>query len=537
MINKRVLVVSNYHIQAYHVRRNKVLRDIKIDLEKDYEDRLGKFLGKDKRSPVYLICNVQEEEYRIEKLPHTVGRDKKALMQRKLQQFYRGASYGGWRIIGRENSGRKDDRVLFHALPKQAVLDKLLQQLYELGIPVAGIYSQPLLIKTCMANAIPTGNFLILTEIDNQVESQFSFRQCFYRDGELSLSRISAFSADCVDEFHRDLIAELESSHHYLTSHHSMGYGEKITTLVLASSETLQQLGGLNLPSDYDVQYAPVSKMAKVLRLKNINDDDHFDDVLAGYVCKNLVLSGSHYHTERSDFHINHHNMRWGLAWAGAACMLAAGISSGMNYLDAESLRLDNQYLQAHIVQERQRLSANKISLPRFDQRPSEIEEAVRNYKVIQAQSMQPFSIMRQIAYALSPFPDFTVQALSWRKSPPPSEEEALALDPMLDPALAAIEDPANLGMAIPDNADTTYEVSVSINDNSYPYSLRDKLSRIDQFNKRLHNGERIQQVAVARWPVDLSHETSIERRLEAGEAADISPLFSINFELVQQKP
>jgi hypothetical protein len=533
MINKRVLVLSNYHIQAYHVRRNKVLRDIKIDLEKDYQGRLGKFLGKDKRSPVYLICNVQEEEYRIEKLPHTGGRDRKALMQRKLQQFFRGASYGGWRVLGREKTGRKDDRVLFHALPQQEVLDKLLLQLHELGIPVAGLYSQPLLLKTCMANAIPKGNFLILTEIANEIDSQFSFRQCFYRDGELSLSRISAFSADCTEEFHRDLIAELESSHHYLTSHHSMGYGEKITTLVLASAGTLQQLGGLKLPADYDVQYAPVSKMARVLKLSNINDDDYFDDVLAGYACKNILLSSSHYHSEKSDYHIRHHNLRWGLAWAAAVAFMTTAVETGSKYLDAESQHLDNENLRAHLTIENQRILDAAATLPRFDQEPAEVEDAVKNYQALKAQSLQPLSILRQLTYALSPFPEFSVQALSWQKA----SDDAMDAPPP-DPlaAMPVLPDDPMLMMTETDNK-VSYDISVSIDDHSYPGGLRDKLKRIDQFNTRLHDGEKIQGLAVSEWPVDLSPSAKIERSLSAGSGANTSPTFTVEFQMVQESP
>lgn len=528
MINKRVLVLSNFHIQAYHIKRNKVLRDIKIDVEKDDIGELQEFLTNDLRSPVYIICNIQEETYRVENVPHTRGKDHQQLMQRKLSQLCRDASLASYKVIGREKTGRKDDKILFYSLPHHAVLDSLIDLLYEIHIPIAGIYSEPLLIKNCLANSIPNGNFLILTEIANDSDTKLSFRQCYYRDGELSLSRISTLNIDDAEDFQQDLIDELESSHHYLTSHHAMGYGETITTLILSSANTLNVLQGMQLPSDYEVQYASTSAFAKVLKLQNISDDDFFDDVLAGHVCNNHLYTKSHYRSERSNFHLRHHKLRWSMAWSAAFIAFCAVVDVSMVLNNANELKNNNINLATYISTEEQRLNKAERSIPNFDRDPRDIEASVISARSIRDQAMQPLAVMRQVAYAISAYPDFSMDTLSWEKASQQQDEPMMTpvMDPMMDPTL----DP--MLMTEPETTQPAYTVSLEITDNGYPDSLRAKLTRIDDFRSRLLSSERVNNIQVSQWPLNIAPEASIERTFKHGADNRSSAVFSLEFEL-----
>jgi hypothetical protein len=102
--------------------------------------------------------------------------------------------------------------------------------------------------------------------------------------------------------------------------------------------------------------------------------------------------------------------------------------------------------------------------------------------------------------------------------------------------AMPVLPDDPMLMMTETDNK-VSYDISVSIDDHSYPGGLRDKLKRIDQFNTRLHDGEKIQGLAVSEWPVDLSPSAKIERSLSAGSGANTSPTFTVEFQMVQESP
>jgi hypothetical protein len=54
----------------------------------------AEFLQQHTATPLYLIADAVEEDYRLEKVPHTTGAAKRELINRKLNQFYR-----GWIIV------------------------------------------------------------------------------------------------------------------------------------------------------------------------------------------------------------------------------------------------------------------------------------------------------------------------------------------------------------------------------------------------------------------------------------------------------
>ena len=57
----------------------------------------AEFLQQHTATPLYLIADAVEEDYRLEKVPHTTGAAKRELINRKLNQFYRRSDYNMFR--------------------------------------------------------------------------------------------------------------------------------------------------------------------------------------------------------------------------------------------------------------------------------------------------------------------------------------------------------------------------------------------------------------------------------------------------------
>ncbi|MGZ8258772.1 MAG: hypothetical protein ACXWTR_06310, partial [Methylotenera sp.] len=76
----------------------------------------AEFLQQYPATPVYLMADAVEEDYRLESVPHVTGAAKRELIERKLNQFYRGLEYRTAHFIHRDKDKRKDDKFLFVAL-------------------------------------------------------------------------------------------------------------------------------------------------------------------------------------------------------------------------------------------------------------------------------------------------------------------------------------------------------------------------------------------------------------------------------------
>ena len=74
------------------------------------------FIHRYRRIPIYLIADLVDEDYRIETAPHTSGRARHDLLERKLGALFRTALYRAAQFIARERGGRRDDVFLLVAL-------------------------------------------------------------------------------------------------------------------------------------------------------------------------------------------------------------------------------------------------------------------------------------------------------------------------------------------------------------------------------------------------------------------------------------
>ncbi|MCW5626908.1 MAG: hypothetical protein KIT73_19485, partial [Burkholderiales bacterium] len=94
-------------------------------------------------APVSLMVDMVDEDYRFETLPHTSGRDRKALVERKLKQLYRSTPYYAATLQTHEKGKRREDRFLYSALTAPETLAPWLAAIEARNLPVRGVYALP----------------------------------------------------------------------------------------------------------------------------------------------------------------------------------------------------------------------------------------------------------------------------------------------------------------------------------------------------------------------------------------------------------
>ncbi len=181
--------------------------------------------------PVYLIVDAVEEDYRLESLPHTTGSAKRELINRKLNQFYRGLDYRTAHFINREKDKRKDDNYLFAALNNDEFMKGWVAVLQQLDAQLVGVYLLPMLSRLLVRQFKFTGSNILLCE-----KLSSGLRQSYFHDGYLSMSRLVPNVPEDASKLAYFYLVETEKTRLYLMSKRFISLDARMQ-LVLVSAE------------------------------------------------------------------------------------------------------------------------------------------------------------------------------------------------------------------------------------------------------------------------------------------------------------
>jgi hypothetical protein len=138
-------------------------------------------------APIHLILDVAEEDFRLDTVPHVGGGDREAVLSRKLAQIYRNTPYRHALIQGREEEGRKDDRVMYTAITNPELLRPWLEIVERLKLPLAGIHSAAVFSAVVLEELdLMFPHTLLVTFTPGE-----EMRQTFFRDREIKFSRLT----------------------------------------------------------------------------------------------------------------------------------------------------------------------------------------------------------------------------------------------------------------------------------------------------------------------------------------------------------
>ena len=103
------------------------------------------YLARHRDVPTYVVTDLIEEDFRIDTVPHLRGGDQEAILGRKLAQLYRASNFRHAVVQERETEGRRDDRVLYHAITNPDLLKPWLVALERAEAPLEGVFSSAVL--------------------------------------------------------------------------------------------------------------------------------------------------------------------------------------------------------------------------------------------------------------------------------------------------------------------------------------------------------------------------------------------------------
>ena len=172
---------------AYHWSGGELLEPLWFGADEDGLTEFALYLTHAPHDPVYLLVDVVEEEFREESIPHVMGNDRRSLIRTRLNRLFRDPTYSYAVVQGRDTDGRRDDQVLFTALIRPDLLSPWIGQIAKHKIPLAGIYSLPIVSEALIKRMpVESDHALLVT-----LQSTGGLRQTFFNKGRVKLSRLA----------------------------------------------------------------------------------------------------------------------------------------------------------------------------------------------------------------------------------------------------------------------------------------------------------------------------------------------------------
>ena len=318
------------------------------------------------------MVDVVEEEYRQDVIPHVGGSDRRSVLERKHARLFRGTKYCHAIIQGRESDGRKDDKVLLTAITKPEIVSPWVDAANEHKVPVAGIYSLPILSQHLLKNIGATGHNVLLISM----QSGSGLRQTFFRDKQFKISRLAQMPKMGSAAYASHLMGELEKLRRYLNSLALISRDGPLEIYILSNGELLSDLEKhCRDSSDEKFYLVDIDDLNKRLGI-----DSSFNSIYAEAAFSQLLLDTApknHYAVDAETKYFSLHRLR-GALYAASALLLLAGVAwSGFNFLQAVSLKQQAVDAAEKADFYRARYEAARQGLPPTPVEPEDIKTAV----------------------------------------------------------------------------------------------------------------------------------------------------------------
>jgi hypothetical protein len=227
MPQRRVLFLDATHLTACHPGGGKLVQEGRFAADTAGLEDFSAYLASHRSSIFMLLADVPEEGFQLEEIPRSRGKDRTALLQRKLSQHFYGTPFTLAFAQGCLKTGRRDERLLLMALTQPQHFEPWLNVLRKSNTILAGIYSLPQIVPQLLTADAPAQLLLITRTCGG-------LRQSYFTDRQLRFSRLTPLASPSAEGYAIAVALEVGKMHQYLASQRLLAHDQALVTRVLA---------------------------------------------------------------------------------------------------------------------------------------------------------------------------------------------------------------------------------------------------------------------------------------------------------------
>ncbi|MDO8348311.1 MAG: hypothetical protein Q7S85_10490 [Rugosibacter sp.] len=469
-------------------------------------EAFANWLGNHRGSLFYLLADVTEEGFQREDIPWLQGRDRSAVIKRRLSQYFYGTPLAVALSLGRATEGRRDEKMLFCALTRAEAFAPWLDILHQTEARLAGIWSVPLVLAGCAPRWIGSPEPTLLITLTSG-----GVRQTFFNAGKMRFSRLTTLATRSQNEIARAIGNEAANTYQYLVGQRQIQRDTAVRVMVLASAVHHPVIRQHCRTHDaLTVDFIDLATTARNDGFKMSPDAETADELLSHHLAAKpprLQFASS---PDRRFYHL------WQLHFAlttSAWIILASGVLfAAKTGITIQGLRQDIAEAETRTQLSQQRYNALLDSLPKVKATPAGLFALMGRLNELQNRSPDLEPLLAYLSQALNETPKVELTHLEWKI--------ASHLDSPGKPG--AGETPS----AAPGGAWTTLELQAQL-PLGLGADLRAQKEIIDSFVERLKNPQTTVQILA--MPFDVESGKPLKSHGEASDSHNnVAPKFSL---------
>ncbi|NIR28072.1 MAG: hypothetical protein GWN84_01790 [Gammaproteobacteria bacterium] len=411
-LSRRVFYLTSGWMSVYHWREGELIDSRVFASDEAGLADFSHYLAAEPRVPAYFLVDIVEEEFREEAIPHVFGSDRRALVRTKQNRLFRDARYAHAIFQGRQSEGRRDDVVLFTALIRPDLLSPWLAQITRHRVPLAGIYSVPILSRSLLKKMPVTSDHALLATL----QSSGGLRQTFFHRGQLKISRLAVLppgdEVRCVPQ----ILQEIEKIRRYLNSLRLLPRDNPLDVYVLTRGPVLEELNRHAADSPtLRHHFVDVVELASRNGVALPPDSPYADILFARVLAREAPKS--HYASRTETRYYQMYRLRAGMLAASLVLALGSLAWSGLTTIKGAVAVQERAIVEQQVgfYSERYRLAQER--LPATPAKAHELKKAVDAVQTLSEYKSSPMRTLMVLSRALDSTPALEIDGIEWAAS------------------------------------------------------------------------------------------------------------------------
>ncbi|MFQ5659984.1 MAG: hypothetical protein ACE5GZ_06125 [Gammaproteobacteria bacterium] len=499
---RRALFLSAHKAAIYHWQKGELRTSYLFDTTQEGRENFERYLRETAKIPVYILLDVFEEEYRQETIPHVFGSDRAAILERKTSRLFRDTPYHYTRVQGREQGGRRDDRILLSAITNPDIVRPWVSMLDKYKVPLVSINSLPLFTESLLGDLPEASNRMLIISL----ESISGLRQTFFQNSEFRISRVVQTPRYGTTAYAPHIIGEVEKIQRYLTSVRLISIDDPLDIYFLMAGELLEELNQHYSDSGM-VRYHlldinELMQLSGLSRKVSIPFSDQF--FIYQYLKR---MPQNCYATPADRRYALMRRMRYTMSAASILLLLGGAIWSGFNFVEGLTLKQDSLAAEKKAQFYSARYKIARERLPHTPVEPEDLQVAVTIADTLKKYKASPIDMIKFISEGLDSFTDVRLDNFEW----------AAGTDPNLKigSSKAGTQDQGVVGYTNVSSTNTGYRFYqiALIKGHLEPFEgdFREAIATINQFAETLRNGKSVHDISIVSFPLDISSSASLQ--------------------------
>ena len=500
--NRRALFLSANKVAVYHWQNGQLGSSYLFDVTQEGRDNFERYLKETPNTPMYILVDVFEEEYRRETIPHVFGSDRKALIKRKQGRLFRDTPYRFTKVQGRETEGRRDDIIFLSAMTNPDVIKPWVALLEKYKIPMQGINSLPLFTESLLSLIPnPSDNMLLVS-----LQSISGLRQTFFQNREFRISRLVQMPRYGTVSYSPLILDEVEKVRRYLNSMRLITPDEPLDIYFLLAGNLLEEINQEHTDSGL-LNY-------HLLDINSLMDQSTTPAKLSTPFADQFFIyqflkqrPANRYASSAETRYAKMRRMRYAMLTASVLLILSSVIWGGFNTVGGltykqQSVEADNK---ARFYASRYEISRER--LPETPVEAADLLVAVELAENLAQYKSSPIDMVKFISKGLNRFPDVTLDNVEWAASSDPNL--SIGKGRHVD----SKQDMAGITNSVLNDSSYRYYQIAMIKGHIAPFdgNFREAIATINKFTETLRSGKSVYDINIVTLPLDVSSNTSLQ--------------------------